>query len=66
MEKQSYLTSTDFARAIGVSVPTLVRWEEKGLVKPYMVTPTGYRKYTWEQVEEYFESCRQRSNVKEE
>lgn len=50
----TFLTSTQFANAIGVSNGTLTNWAEKGILKPYMITATGRRKYTTEQVEEFF------------
>ena len=48
-----FLTTLEFAKAIGVSRATVVLWDKKGLLKPYMRTPTGYRQYTQEQIEEY-------------
>lgn len=54
MKGQDLLTSTQFAKAIGVSVVTLKRWHENGVLKAYLVEPTGRKKYSREQIEEYY------------
>lgn len=46
-----FLTSTEFAKAIGVSLSTLKNWERDDILHPYMRTPTGKRLYTQAQVE---------------
>lgn len=56
MQDNTLLTSAEFAKEIGVSVVTLARWEETGILKPYLKTPTGRRKYIYAQVKEYFEA----------
>lgn len=52
------LSSRQFARRILVSPTTLVNWEEKGILRPAFRTPTGHRKYTEQQVEDYFNEAR--------
>lgn len=44
-----------FARAIGVSVATLQRWDKTGVLKAYR-TPTDYRYYTEQQLRDYLNS----------
>lgn len=49
------LTSVEFAKAIGVSPATVKRWDDEGVLKAYLRTPSGFRKYLPKQVNEYFE-----------
>lgn len=44
----------EFSRAIGQAPRTLREWHEKGLLVPDIITPTGIRIYTQEQVDRYF------------
>ena len=55
MEDVKLLTSVEFAKAIGVSHATVKRWDDEGVLKAYLRTPSGYRKYLPRQVDEYFE-----------
>lgn len=55
MQGNTLLTSTEFAKAIGVSVVTLARWEKDNILLPFLKTPTGRRKYTQSQVTAYIE-----------
>ena len=48
---QSYKPK-DFARLLGVSVKTLQRWDNTGVLKAFR-TPTNRRYYTQAQYEEY-------------
>lgn len=43
----------EFAKRIGVSCVTLRTWDEKGLLVPHHVSPSGYRYYSEDQVKEY-------------
>lgn len=52
------LTSRQFARRIFVSPTTLVNWEDAGILLPVFKTPTGHRRYTEQQVNDYFENAR--------
>ena len=44
-----YLTIGEVARAVGVSVDTIRRWSDKGLL-PCTVLPGGHRRYRAEDV----------------
>ena len=48
--REGMLTTTQFAEAIGVSVPTLYNWQKAGTLIPFKISPTGRRYYTKEQV----------------
>lgn len=50
---QNYLSSTDFARAVGVSVPTIQRWDIEGRLIPVKRTISGRRLYSQEQLEAF-------------
>ena len=52
MEKQKFLKTGEFAREIGKSKQTVVNMEKSGRLLPHHVDSTGYRYYTWEQVEQ--------------
>lgn len=54
MSEIEYLSSSEFAKAIGVSHSTVKRWHVSGILTASVVTPTGIRKYTMKQVEDYF------------
>ncbi|MCM1217815.1 MAG: helix-turn-helix domain-containing protein [Lachnospiraceae bacterium] len=56
------LTSIEFAKAIGVSHSTVKRWHNKGILKAHLTMPGGARRYLPQQVDEYFERCRERSD----
>lgn len=51
-----YYTSSGFAKRIGVSPRTLLRWEKAGKMSPAGHTDGGHRRYTEEQVQAYFRS----------
>ncbi|MBI5729369.1 MAG: MerR family transcriptional regulator [Candidatus Magasanikbacteria bacterium] len=42
---EKYLSISDAAKAIGVSINTLRRWDEKGRLRPFRLTPTSHRYY---------------------
>lgn len=48
-----YYTSTDFAKAIGVSKSTVIAWDKKGIIVPAKRTITGRRLYSQEQLQAY-------------
>ena len=54
------LTSRQFAKEIGVSITTLGKWYNQGILKPYLITPGGRKKYTMEQVEKYYAEAKQK------
>lgn len=45
------MTTKQFAERIGVSVRTLIRWHQRGILVPAVVLPTGARRYSEDQVE---------------
>lgn len=45
------MSSTNFAKKIGVTTRTLARWHESGKLVPAFVLPSGERRYTEEQVD---------------
>ena len=45
------MTTKQFAARIGVSVRTLIRWHQRGILVPAVVLPTGARRYSEDQVE---------------
>lgn len=56
MEQQYYKIS-EFARLIGVSSATLRSWDERGLLHPHHVSPSGYRYYSVKQLQDYLSGC---------
>lgn len=50
---KEYYKIGEFARLIGVSCVTLRTWDEKGILKPHHVSPSGYRYYSDTQLKEY-------------
>lgn len=54
------LTSRQFADEIGVAHSTLGNWYKKGILKPCLITPSGRKKYSREQVKEYFNEAKQK------
>lgn len=56
MEQQYYKIS-EFARLIGVSSATLRSWDERGLLHPHHVSPSGYRYYSYRQLQDYLNGC---------
>lgn len=49
-----FFSIKEFAEQIGVSEATLRRWDKTEKLKPHHRTPSGYRMYTKEQVDNYF------------
>ena len=43
----------EFAQLIGISSVTLRKWDERGWLKPHHRSPTGYRFYSEEQLNDY-------------
>ena len=48
-----FLTTSEFAKTIGVHIQTLRNWDETGKLKPHHKTPGGRRYYTREQAQTY-------------
>jgi excisionase family DNA binding protein len=55
------LTTAQAARLLGISSRTLVRYAEKGYVKPTMVLPSGHRRWDLEDVRRQLRELRQRA-----
>lgn len=51
---KKFLTSGEFADAIGVDRGTVQKWDNDGILPAHHVTPGGYRQYAREQVDAYF------------
>lgn len=51
---KKFLRAGEFAREIGVCKNTLANYERRGVLLPHHKNASGYRFYTWEQVEAYF------------
>jgi excisionase family DNA binding protein len=54
------LSTSQAARALGVSLGTIRRWSDMGYLESYR-TPGGQRRFSREQIEEFIESL-QRGN----
>ena len=54
MAEKLFLSAGEFARKIGVCKNTLANYESKGILLPHHKNLSGYRYYTPEQVDEYF------------
>lgn len=54
LENNTFLSTREFAKQVGVSSQTIRRWDKMGKLKPHHKTPCGYRYYTQEQVTEMF------------
>ena len=59
--KQFYKIS-EFAEMVGVTAVTLRNWERKGLLTPHHVSPTGYRYYTLQQLEDLMNGKKKQTN----
>ena len=51
---KQFLTTQEFAEAIGVHVQTIRKWDKTEVLKPHHTTPGGHRLYSQEQVQNYF------------
>ena len=49
-----FYKTSEFAYKIGVSASTVRNWEKEGIIKPHHKSPNGYRYYSEEQVQQYF------------
>lgn len=49
-----FLSAGEFAAEIGVCKNTLANYERKGIITPHHKNDAGYRFYTPQQVEDYF------------
>ena len=58
-----FLKISDFAEEIGVTTVTLRIWERQGLLIPHHKSPTGYRYYTEQQVEDFLNGNFKRETI---
>lgn len=49
-----FLSAGEFAAEIGVCKNTLANYERKGIIIPHHKNDAGYRFYTPQQIEDYF------------
>lgn len=54
MRLLDFYRTGEFARRIGVTPVTLREWERRGILLPHHRSPTGYRYYSANQVDDYF------------
>lgn len=50
---ESYVKIGEAARMLGVSSSTLGSWQAKGLLVPAQIFPSGHRRYSISQIEEF-------------
>jgi DNA-binding transcriptional MerR regulator len=62
MAGNELLTTAQAARQLGISTRTLVRYAEKGYVKPEMVLPSGHRRWILEDVRRQLRSLQARGD----
>lgn len=53
--EKKFLSTSEYAEAIGVHVQTLRKWDNDGILKAHHITPKGHRQYSPEQVKDYFD-----------
>lgn len=49
----TFYKAGEFAKLIGVTSTTLRNWDRQNLLKPHHRTPSGYRCYSQDQLNEY-------------
>lgn len=63
MEEKRLLTAREAANYLRVSLFTLRKIEQRGLLVPYR-TPGGHRRYSFDMLNEYLEESRVRPGAK--
>lgn len=53
--KQKYLTTGQFAAALGVHPKTVIKWDNQGKIRAHHRSAGGRRYYSQEQVDKYIE-----------
>lgn len=56
----NFLRISEAAKKIGVTRQTLINWSKKGTFVEHHTTPSGFRLYSEEQVQEFIESNQQK------
>ena len=57
------LTSKEFGALVGVTYQTLQRYDKAGLFSPAETSKGGWRRYTYEQIPEFYEFRRQQQGI---
>lgn len=60
MTKNELLTVSEFAKAIHVHPQTVRDWDRTGKVPAGARTPGGQRRYTRQQIDDYFQAIREK------
>ena len=63
---ERFYKTGEFAKLIGVTATTLRAWDERGLLHPHHVSPSGYRYYSDKQLQEYLHGSREKGRESEE
>lgn len=50
---ETYIKIGEAARMLGVSPSTLGNWQDKGILIPAQIFPSGHRRYTVSQIQEF-------------
>ena len=61
MAKNELLTVSEFAKAIHVHPQTVRDWDRTGKVPAGARTPGGQRRYTLQQIDDYFQAIKEKS-----
>ena len=54
MKHPDYLSTKDFAKALGVHPETIRRWRRMGKLVPAVVTPGGQAMYARDQIKQFY------------
>ncbi|GAA1273791.1 hypothetical protein GCM10009609_41090 [Pseudonocardia aurantiaca] len=60
MADRELLTTAQAARSLGISTRTLVRYAERGYIKPEMTLPSGHRRWVSEDIRRQLRELGQR------
>lgn len=61
----TYIKIGEAARMLGVSTSTLGRWQDTGVLIPAQIFPSGHRRYTLSQIQEFIKNQENISKVGE-
>lgn len=62
---ETYIKIGEAARMLGVSTSTLGRWQDTGVLIPAQIFPSGHRRYTLSQIQEFIRNQENISKVGE-
>lgn len=63
---QTFIKIGEAARLLGVSTSTLGRWQDTGVLIPAQIFPSGHRRYSLEQVEEFIRNQENTSKLSDD